>query len=278
LNGLSELPAVRDSALSFLNKHCPYCSSALIIHQIADGESKWDDEENYVEEMEEFAQIYSLEYCSNCLYWRWHDIDVFTSFEGVQHIYKGFISKIKEFDNKLPDGFTQEFARWIRVDERRWHTMHPTSLEKLVSDILRSIYHPAEVIHVGRPDDGGVDVVYAESKDKKWLIQVKRREKSMGGEPVNTVRNLLGTLLLNNSSYGMIFSTADHFTYRAYDAVQRARERGFYIELVDKGKLNRMLDAVLPHNPWLEVLRQEYPSLAQSFDEAITHQLKHQKN
>lgn len=278
MDGLSALLVARDSPLSFLNSHCPYCSSTLITLQEANGECRYDDEEDDVEEREdreEFARIYSLEYCPNCRYWRWHDIDVFMSIDGVAHTYKGYLSKIKEFDNQLPEGFTQEFARWIKADERRWHSMLPRGLEELVSDIFRSLYHPAEVIHVGRPDDGGVDVVFVESKDKRWLIQAKRREKPTYGEPVSTVRNLLGTMILENSSYGMIVSTADHFTYRAYDAVQRAREKGFLIELIDKGKLSKMLDAVLPDKPWIKVLKQEYPDTVQRFDEVITrHQNK----
>ena len=174
--GLSDLPAAWDRPLEFLNTHCPYCRSPLASHYAADGESKWEHEDDDVEEAEEFARIYSLEYCPNCRYWRWHDVDVFTSWAGIEHTYKGYLSKIKEFDNLLPEGFTQEFARWIRADGRRWHTMRAKGLEQLVSDMFRSMYHPAEVIHVGRPDGGGVDVVYIESENKKWLVQVKRRE------------------------------------------------------------------------------------------------------
>ncbi len=273
IDGLSSLPEEYDSPLAFLNSHCLYCNSLLLSHQVADGDSRWNDEGDYVEEADEFAQVYSLEYCPNCRYWRWHHIDVFTSFAGVEHTYKGYLSKLKEFDNRLPEDFTQEFARWIRADERRWHSMLPKGLEQLVSDIFRYTYHPAEVIHVGRPDDGGVDVVFVESEDRKWLIQVKKRESPKCSEPVSTVRNLLGAMVLENSSYGMIVSTADHFTYRAYEAVQRASEKGFIIELVDRGKLNRMLEAVLPVNPWLEVLKKEYPNLASCFNDAITQRL-----
>ncbi|HEV2800376.1 MAG TPA: restriction endonuclease [Pyrinomonadaceae bacterium] len=269
MEGLSELPAARDGRLDFLNSQCPYCSTALIVCQSADGESKWDDEDNYIEEMDEFAKVYSLEYCDNCRYWRWHDIDVFTSFAGVEHTYKGYLSKIKEFDSRLPEGFAQEFARWIRADERRWHTMNTKSLEHLVADIFRSTHHPAEVFHVGQPDDGGVDVVFVESENKKWLIQVKRREKATRGESVGTLRNLVGTMVDKDSLYGIIVSTADHFTYRAYEYMRRQREKGFFIELIDKGKLNRMLDSVLPSRPWLNVLEKEYPDIAREFDKAI---------
>ncbi len=266
---LSDLPGQRDRLLPFVKMSCPYCKTRLDIHQVAEGKSKWDEDEEFEDEVDEYAKVYALEYCRNCRYWRWHDFNVFTSFEEVHHTYKGFLSKFREFDNILPDGFTQEFAQWIRANERRWHTMQPKSLERIVSEIIRSTYQASDVMHVGRPDDGGVDVVFVESQDKKWLIQVKRREKARHGEPVDTVRNLLGTMVLESSNYGMIVSTADHFTFRAYEAAQRAREKGMFIELVDKGKLNRMLDSILPTRPWLDVLKAQYPSIAPEFDEVI---------
>lgn len=76
-------------------------------------------------------------------------------------------------------------------------------------------------------------------------------------------------MLLENSSYGMIVSTADYFTYRAYEASQRAQEKGYVIELVDRGKLNRMLDAVLPGKHWPEVLEREYADIIHHFDESV---------
>ena len=76
-------------------------------------------------------------------------------------------------------------------------------------------------------------------------------------------------MVLKDSSYGMVVSTADHFTYRAYEAINKARAKGMRIELIDRGKLNRMLDSVLPYRPWLSILRERCPEDAGYFAEAI---------
>ena len=147
--------------------------------------------------------------------------------------------------------------------------MTPRSLEKLVVDVVRYNFQPCEVIHVGKPGDGGVDVLFIDSGQKQWMVQVKRREKPKSSESVVTIRNLLGTMWLSDVSCGMVVSTADHFTFQAYRAVNRASEKGVMVELVDKGKLNRMLNAVLPDRPWLGPVRSMYPEIAEHFVRTI---------
>jgi len=263
VQGLYDLPRSRDDRLSYLDHACPHCFSALISVQRASGVSRWDDEDHYDEEADEEARIHALEYCLYCRYWRWHDFDVFSSaFDGVSHTYAGSLSKVREFSAELPEGFASEFAQWLRRDTSRWSVIEPRSLERLVRDVMQSVYQPCEAIHVGKPDDGGVDVLLIESDGKKWVIQVKGRQNPLIGESVGTIRNLLGTMVLESATHGMIFSTADHFTLRARQAVEKARESRFYIELTDKGKLNRLLDTVLPVKPWLSFLEQRYPDIA----------------
>ena len=227
-------------------------------------ESQFDDKEE-----DEYYRWRALEYCPNCHYWRWHDAELEFYEEGLSHKYESLLSKVREFDNVLPEGFTQEIAAWIRRDERRWHTINPTSMEKLAAEILRHNYHPCEVFHVGRPGDGGTDVLFIDGGGRQWLVQVKRREKAKCSEPVDTIKNLLATMFLNDSTYGMVVSTADHFTYQAYKAIDKARAKGMRIELIDRGKLNRMLNTVLPYRPWLKVLREKHPEVAEQFAESI---------
>ena len=54
-----------------------------------------------------------------------------------------------------------------------------------------------------------------------------------------------------------LVSTADHFTYRAYEAVARAKEIGKIIQLIDRGKLNRMLGPMLPDRPWRSIIKEK---------------------
>ncbi|MBD2580163.1 restriction endonuclease [Oscillatoria sp. FACHB-1406] len=137
--------------------------------------------------------------------------------------------------------------------------MNPYRLETLVADIFKANHSHAEVIHVGKPHDGGVDVFFVDADQKQWLIQVKRREKANSTEPVETIRNLLGTMLLEGACHGIVVSTADRFSYQAYQAVNRAEEVGMTVKLIDRGILNRMLEAVLPNVfPWLMSLVNSY--------------------
>jgi hypothetical protein len=257
IDGMIGLTIGVDKDFPLFTWRCPYCPTDLLQAQYEDGDEH------------EYLHLKAMEYCPNCSYWRWHDAEIEFYEEGLDHRYESLLSKVREFDAVLPEGFTQEIASWIRRNEKRWHAITPTSLEKLTADILRHNYYPSEAIHVGRPGDGGVDVLYIDSGQRQWLVQVKRREKPGCSESVETIRSLLGAMFLNDSSCGMVVSTADHFTFKAYEAVNRAREKGMRIELIDRGKLNRMLGAVLPDRPWLKVLRERYPEVADYFEEEI---------
>jgi hypothetical protein len=131
-----------------------------------------------------------------------------------------------------------------------------------VADIFRANHASSEVIHVGKPDDGGVDVILIDSANEQWLAQVKRRERQDSSEGVSTIRNLIGTMVLEGAKRGIVVSTADHFTLRARQAAKKLKKQGFYIELIDKGILNRMLDPILPDRPWLSIVRAHDPEIA----------------
>jgi len=88
-------------------------------------------------------------------------------------------------------------------------------------------------------------------------------------EGVETLRNLLGAMVLNKRHSGIIVSTADHFTYRARIGQNRARSVGYEISLVDRSLLGRMLDPMLPDRPWIDYLSEHYPELAKYFSERV---------
>jgi hypothetical protein len=127
-------------------------------------------------------------------------------------------------------------------------------------------YDGAEVIHVGKPDDGGVDIIFVDSHKEQWLIQVKRRERADCAEGVRTIRDLIGAMMLEGALRGIVVSTAGHFTLRARQAANAKRlvDKGMHIELIDRGILDRMLDPVLPDRPWLTVVDMYYQEVADS--------------
>jgi HJR/Mrr/RecB family endonuclease len=145
----------------------------------------------------------------------------------------------------------EEVAVWLRRTPAGWYTINTRRFEQLDADVFRRNYSAAEVTHVGRPDDGGVDVLLVEADGRQWLIQAKRRESPDTSEGISTVRNLLGAMVLEDARYGVVVSTADHFSYRARQAVGRAHERGMVLRLIDKRAFDRLLDPLLPDRPWL---------------------------
>jgi hypothetical protein len=147
--------------------------------------------------------------------------------------------------------------------------MNTRRFERLIADVFRRNYSGAEVTHVGRPDDGGVDVVLVEAGGRQWLIQAKRRESPNTSEGISTVRNLLGAMVLEGARYGVVVSTADHFSYRACQAVGRAHKRGMVLQLVDKKAFDRLLEPLLPDRPWLSPVLKCFPAFGRHFAERI---------
>lgn len=243
-------------------KNCPFCSTPL--------RSASYEKEKYGSESERLIYLIdsTLWSCDYCAYWQWYWHEA-TDLVLTNVYSEAFISKLRDFNEKLPEGFDSELSMIIRRNYRNWHIIDPTRLEKLIVSVLKANYGRCEVFHVGKPFDGGVDVIFIDSNNQQWLVQVKRREDPNIAEGVKTIRNLLGAMILEGSLNGVVISTADHFTYRAYEAVGRAREVGMTVKLIDRGKLNRMLDPILPDRPWRPVIKEISPNLHNYFSRRI---------
>jgi hypothetical protein len=76
----------------------------------------------------------------------------------------------------------------------------------------------------------------------------------------------LGTLALEGKRNGIIVTSADYFSFHAKKATKQAEQQGYTIELIDKGKLNRMISPLLPEAPWATLF--EHP-LFKDVDEDI---------
>ena len=175
------------------------------------------------------------------------------------------LSKLDEYQDRLPYACETELLQYLRLHPASWHALDPKQMELLVAEVFRANYRPSEVLHVGRPDDGGVDVIFVDSDRGKWLVQVKSHAYSSASEGVGTIRNLLGAILLEGALRGVVVPNADHFTYRACEAAGRAQEKGYTIRLIDKGKLNRMLDPLLPCGCWRQFVRRRRPDWLRRF-------------
>jgi HJR/Mrr/RecB family endonuclease len=253
-NGLRVFVDGPFNTMPWIRRSCLFCGDHLTV--IERLEQPDVDEECFVD------VLAALEVCMRCRYWRWHFLD--SEFEArggsYSHRYVSYVSKVREFAADLPDGCSSDIAQWLRRRPEAWEVMSPRRLETFVADVFRSNHGDAEVIHVGGASDGGVDVVLVESASQQWLIQVKRRARIGKGEGVSTIRNLLGAMMLHPNAYGIVVSTADHFTYQARRAASAAAKVGRTVKLVDRGLLNRMMAPLLPSVPWDALISSWFPA------------------
>lgn len=231
---------------------CPFCGTSL--------EGAGSDIENQgTGEEDDTMRSAFVWSCPWCRYWQiyWYTELPPDPMGGMhpESIHQYAISKIRTFENYLPDAVNEEIAQVLRRHKKDWYLMSPKKFEILLASIIRANFAECEVFHVGGPDDGGYDVYFFDAAGHQWLVQAKRREKPEHTEGVSTIRNLLGAMFLNQSPCGIVASTADHFSYRAQQAAKKAGIIGKEIRLFDLGKLQRMLEPFLPDRPWLELIK-----------------------
>jgi hypothetical protein len=232
-------------------KYCPFCNSELVV-KVQKEEGLPPSHEDFSYELYHPYQSGKLWYCPKCAFWQILLYEYTCADYDEYHTWCHVISKQKEFDTDLCDECKSEIAQSIRRNKSIWNSMDPKKLEIFVTNIFSSYYNNCEVYHIGKPYDKGIDVLFIDTEKKEWLIQVKRRQKNLASEGVSTIRNLLGTLLLEDKKYGIVVSTADHFTYEACKSANRSQDWGYKIELIDKHKLDLMLDPLIPKEPWLD--------------------------
>ncbi len=238
LNGEGE-ETIYKNPLSNLRR-CAYCSTKIL---------KVEDEIF----RERSRRDYCLWYCQYCRFWqaRVYSDPFGECMPPPDHL--AYVSKLREFDTILPDGCSDELAMYIRRHPHFLHSVDPKLFEKFVADVFRANYTNAEVIPTGKPNDGGVDVLFIDAEKKQWLIQVKRRGVKRQSEEVSTIRDMLGAMIVEGVYRGIVVSTAPRFSRWAKQAAMKA-ENGQHcmtLRLVDRDILNRMLDPILPDRPWL---------------------------
>lgn len=238
--------------LRFAKTACPFCGGRTdIVDRLEIAAEETGEDEGS-------ESLASFELCRRCVYWRWHFVDSEFQFRGGEYAYQytSFASKLQEFNADLPEGCAVDLAQWLRRRPDYWLRLSPPGMERFVAEVFRANYGDADVMHVGRSRDGGVDVVMVRHSGERWLIQVKRRGERTAGraEPVQTLRELIGTMTLRGARMGAVVTTADHFSYDAYVEAKRGREIGFVVELVDRRKLDEMVGRLLPRDPWVRAL------------------------
>ena len=221
-------------------ENCSYCSTALI---------KIENETL----QESMHRDYCLWCCDYCRFWQ---ARIYSAFQACMPPPDNwaYVSKLREFDTNLPEGCSEELALYIRKHPNFLYFCHPTRFEKFVADVFRANYTNAEVIHVGKPHDGGIDVLLIDTGKEDWLIQVKHHKSQNHSEGVGTIRDMLGAMHLEEARIGIVVSAVKKFSQPAKEAAIKAGKvrNPMTIHLVDKSIFNKMLDPVLPDRPWLD--------------------------
>lgn len=257
------LPFRKSLMKSFKNNLCPYCKTNILKQdtKIKFLQSKYD----FSDYGDKTRQRFIIWNCDKCSYWKMHIIDRSYIFND-DYTHYSYTSKLKEFDENLPESFFEELSISVKQKPDFIFRMNPKTFEKYVLEVFKHNHDYAEIRHIGGPKDLGVDLFYVNSKNEEWLIQVKRRESKNAKETVSTVIHLLGSMTINSIPRGIIVSTADRYTSDAIKLVNHMKSKDFYIELIDYGILNRMIENIIPKDLPVQMLKSDFFKLWREMD------------
>lgn len=211
----------------YLNQ-CPYCTAAVnTTYATAPDPNKLL-----------FKQV-AIQKCSNCGWWAFEEeLPVEQDKEDSYHarsIYRRAV--LREYSIAGSEAPILSLRQHLIRHPNALYSMTPTRLEELVGAVFGEFLN-CEAIHVGGPNDEGIDVVLVNG-DRQYVVQVKRRLSDSVTEAVSTIREFLGAMVLGNSLQGLFVTTANRFSKQAIAAAQRAQDIGAvdYIKLVNAEKL-----------------------------------------
>jgi hypothetical protein len=183
--------------------NCPYCNQKLSqIHYSTYTILSSNNESFYIG------------LCKICGYWA---AEYDFSLEGAReqtYSCQKYQSILKEFnleDKTIP---IEILSSEIKKKPNEIYHINPYKMEELVQYVFSSYYN-CEVHHCGRSSDGGIDLFVILS-DQPTIVQVKRRSKNVKTEPINLIRELIGTLYINNCKNGIYVTTANNFSKQTY--------------------------------------------------------------
>lgn len=136
--------------------------------------------------------------------------------------------------------------------------LSPREMELVVGSVLRDLFD-VRVEHIGGPGDSGIDLLLV-SGDRKQIVQVKRRKDAAKSESVAVVRDVIGSMILNDVSMGVVVTSCTRFS-RAANAVAASvhlERHGLTLSLYNRDKVMEMLElADPPERPWLAICDKE---------------------
>ena len=225
---------------SLVVETCPFCKIPM--------RRSWQSMRDKDDDDYEYAK-FILKFCIKCAYWKFSGIECSQAcMDAPTNIIASSVAA--KFEKNSPGGCSSELAQFITRNPNYLNEINPNRLETLVADVFKQNHKHCEVRHVGRPGDLGVDVLFIDNEKTKWLIQVKRREHADKPEGFSTLQSILGTLILADSTHGIIVSTSDSFSRPLEKQRGIAQKKGYTIKLIDKSLLTQMVGSLVPNTPW----------------------------
>lgn len=139
---------------------------------------------------------------------------------------------------QIQDGFSVSWnADKLEEIRNKLYEMDPLQFERLVAEVFTRFGY-SEVLHQGRPSDGGVDVLarsYDEEGVHHAIVQCKRYSQNVG---VRVARNLAGVLSQQRGDYKGYIVTSSDFTSQCRQFVAKS---GGKITLINGLELARYI-------------------------------------
>jgi restriction system protein len=180
-----------------------------------------------------------LRRCLNCGWWDTEENGRVIQEDNDKHYCAPSVHRraiLRQFDVAGSDIPIQSLRAYLACRPDALSCISPYALEKLVADVFRETMN-CEAIHVGGPNDKGIDVVLIEG-ERRYVVQTKRRTKT-SAEGVSGIREFVGAMVLAGEMRGIFVTTAPHFSDNAVSTAELAAERRLveYIELVSARRL-----------------------------------------
>ena len=200
--------------------------------------------------------------CDSCGYWQssrtstwWNDL---ATLEGQNLIEKH--SMLRHFDIDSVNIPISTLRNYLKSKPNLIYRVAPKSMELLVKSVFSDFFE-CNVYHCGQSNDGGVDLYFVQSH-KPIFVQVKRRETPNKTEPVNTIRDFLGAMMLKEAKKGYFVSTAKKFSKEAHNAAKKAETLGLVetYDLINYHRFFEILNLVHKENtpPWKKYIEDYY--------------------
>jgi hypothetical protein len=187
-------------------EHCPYCKTSLhkpFYHHRTTQNS-------------DFGEVCVRE-CPTCGWWE-HSDQYELNIEGEHYRSRevrrhGLLREFSVGGSEVP---VEALRKHVVNHPDSIYYISPSKMECLVADVWKD-FMDCEAIHVGGPNDQGIDVILVDG-DYRYAIQVKRRSSSTKAESVKTIREFIGAMILAGEVRGIALTTAPHFSHAALKA------------------------------------------------------------